>query len=178
MNCSTPGLPVHHQLLEFTQNSCPLSRWCHPAISSSVIPFSSCPSPSIELRKLHFSLIKILPLILVTLGWQNNSLKNWTTALLSQTFNSENEYKWQGPSAVLSCSVMSDSLWPRGTLCDPMDHSLPGFSVRGVSPGKSTGVGCHALQRIFPTQGSNPGLSKCRWMLYRLRHQGSHKDLD
>ena len=25
------------------QNSCPLSRWCHPAISSSVVPFSSCP---------------------------------------------------------------------------------------------------------------------------------------
>ena len=24
------------------QNSCPLSRWCHPSISSSVIPFSSC----------------------------------------------------------------------------------------------------------------------------------------
>ena len=24
-------------------NSCPLSRWCHPIISSSVIPFSSCP---------------------------------------------------------------------------------------------------------------------------------------
>ena len=23
-------------------NSCPLSQWCHPAISSSVIPFSSC----------------------------------------------------------------------------------------------------------------------------------------
>ena len=26
-------------------NSCPLSRWCHPAISSFVIPFSSCPQP-------------------------------------------------------------------------------------------------------------------------------------
>ena len=26
-------------------NSCPLSRWCHPAISSSVAPFSSCPQP-------------------------------------------------------------------------------------------------------------------------------------
>ena len=24
-------------------NSCPLSRWCHPTISSSVDPFSSCP---------------------------------------------------------------------------------------------------------------------------------------
>ena len=27
-------------------NSCPLSQWCHPAISSSVVPFSSCPNPS------------------------------------------------------------------------------------------------------------------------------------
>ena len=34
------GLPVHHQLLEFS-NSCPLSRWQHTNISSSVIPFSS-----------------------------------------------------------------------------------------------------------------------------------------
>ena len=41
-NRSTPGLPVHHQLPEFTQTQCPLSWWCHPAISSSV-PFSSCP---------------------------------------------------------------------------------------------------------------------------------------
>ena len=41
MNRSTPGLPVHHQLPEFTQTHA-LSRWCHPAISSSVVPFSSC----------------------------------------------------------------------------------------------------------------------------------------
>ena len=35
--------------------------------------------------------------------------------------------------------------------------------------GKSTGVGCHLLlQGIFPTQGSNPGLSHCRQMFYRL----------
>ena len=27
----------------FHPNSCPSSRWCHPAISSSVVPFSSCP---------------------------------------------------------------------------------------------------------------------------------------
>ena len=37
--------------------------------------------------------------------------------------------------------------------------------------GKSTGVGCHfLLQGIFPTQGSNPGLSHCRQTLYCLRH--------
>ena len=41
MNCSTPGLPVHHQLPEFTQIR-PSSQWCHPTNSSSVIPFSSC----------------------------------------------------------------------------------------------------------------------------------------
>ena len=44
-------------------------------------------------------------------------------------------------------------------LCNPMDWGLPGSSVHGDSPGKDTGVGCHALlQGIFPTQGSNPGL--------------------
>ena len=41
-NHSTTGLLVHHQLPEFTQTR-PSSRWCHPAISSSVLPFSSCP---------------------------------------------------------------------------------------------------------------------------------------
>ena len=40
MHCSMPGLPVYHQLPEFTQT---LSQWCHPTISSSVTPFSSCP---------------------------------------------------------------------------------------------------------------------------------------
>ena len=34
--CPSPAPGVY-------SNSCPSSRWCHPAISSSVIPFSSCP---------------------------------------------------------------------------------------------------------------------------------------
>ena len=34
--CPSPTPGVHW-------NSCPLSRWCHPAISSSLVPFSSCP---------------------------------------------------------------------------------------------------------------------------------------
>ena len=41
MDCSMPGIPVHHQLPELA-HSCPLSWWRHPIISSSVIPFSSC----------------------------------------------------------------------------------------------------------------------------------------
>ena len=43
INRSTSGLPVHYQLPEFTQTQHPSSRWYHPAISSSAIPFSSCP---------------------------------------------------------------------------------------------------------------------------------------
>ena len=40
MDCSMPGFPVHHQLPELTQTH--VHWWCHPTISSSVIPFSSC----------------------------------------------------------------------------------------------------------------------------------------
>ena len=59
------------------------------------------------------------------------------------------------------------------TLCDPMDCRAPG-SCQWNSPGKNTGVGCHCLhQRIFPTQGSTQSLLYCRWILYRLRHQGA-----
>ena len=60
-----------------------------------------------------------------------------------------------------------------------MDCSLPGSSVQGDSPGKNTGVHCHALlQGIFPTQGSNPGLPHYRWILYQLRHQWSTRILE
>ena len=59
------------------------------------------------------------------------------------------------------------------TYCDHMVCILPGSSVRGDPPGKSTGVGCHSLlQGIFPTQGSNPALPHCRQILYRLSQQG------
>ena len=69
-----------------------------------------------------------------------------------------------------SSSVMSNSLWPYGLqptkLCCPWNF-----------PGKKTGVGCHFFsQGIFPTQGSNPGLLYCRWMLYSLSHQGRPMD--
>ena len=43
MNCSTPGFLVLHCVFGVCSNSCPWSWWCHPTISSSVAPFSSCP---------------------------------------------------------------------------------------------------------------------------------------
>ena len=68
---------------------------------------------------------------------------------------------------VLSCSVMSKSL---------RLHGLLATSVPVDSPGKNTGVSCHALlQGIFTSQGSNPGLPHCTQILYHLSHQGSPK---
>ena len=46
---------------------------------------------------------------------------------------------------VLSCCVLCLVSQSCLTLCDPMDYSPPGSSVHGDSPGKNTGVGCHAL---------------------------------
>ena len=55
-----------------------------------------------------------------------------------------------------------------------MDCSPPGSSALGDSPGKNTEVGCHfLLQQIFLTQGLNPDLPHCRWILYQLSFQGS-----
>ena len=71
---------------------------------------------------------------------------------------------------ILLCLLAQSCL----TLCDPKECSPPGSSIHGDSPGKNTGVGCHALfQGIFPTQGRNPGLLHCRWIHYHLSHQGS-----
>ena len=42
MDCSMPGFPVLHYLSDFAQLMSTLSQWCHPTISSSVVPFTSC----------------------------------------------------------------------------------------------------------------------------------------
>ena len=42
MDYSTPDFCVCHQIPGAYTNSCTLSRWCHPIISSSVVPFCSC----------------------------------------------------------------------------------------------------------------------------------------
>ena len=41
------------------------------------------------------------------------------------------------------------------TLCNPVAHSPPGFSVHGILQGENARVGCHALLREISIQGSN-----------------------
>ena len=74
--------------------------------------------------------------------------------------------KCHEPSAVLSCSVVSHSLWPSGLyptrlLC-PWDFS-----------GKNEWVAIFLLQGIFSIQGSNLCFLLCWQSLYLLNHWGS-----
>ena len=72
------------------------------------------------------------------------------------------EEKWSG-----SHSVVSNSLRPHG-LYSPWNF-----------PGQNSRVGSLSLlQGIFPTQGLNPSLPHCRWILYQLTHKGSPRKLE
>ena len=42
MDCCMPGIPCPSPIPRACSNSCPSSHWCHPTISSSVVPFFSC----------------------------------------------------------------------------------------------------------------------------------------
>ena len=75
-----------------------------------------------------------------------------------------------GSYAVL-CLVTQSCL----TLRNPMDCSLPGSSVHGI-------LQARILEWVAfpfsPTQGSNPGLLRCRQIIYHLSYQGSPRILE
>ena len=84
---------------------------------------------------------------------------------ISGTWEPCRDFSWSRVHGNSMCVLNRLShVWPHGLqparlLC-PRD-----------SPGKNTGVGCHALlQGILLTQGSNPSLLHCRQILYRLSH--------
>jgi len=124
MNHSTPGLPVHNRLLEFTQMQCPSSWWCHPAISSSVVPFSSCPqslpaSESFPMSQLFAwggkstgvsALTSFLPK--KSQGWSPSEWTGWISLQskgLSRVFSNTTIQKHQFFSAQLSSQSNSHS---------------------------------------------------------------------
>ena len=56
-------------------------------------------------------------------------------------------------------------------LCNPMVHGILHARILEW-------VAFPLLQGIFPTQGLNPGLLHCRWILYQLSHKGSPRILE
>ena len=108
--CPSPAPGVH-------PNSCPSSWWCHPAISSSVVPFSSCPqslpaSESFPVSQLFawggqsigvFALASILPKN--TQDWSPSEWTGWISLQsrgLSRVFSNTTVQKHQFFGAQLS----------------------------------------------------------------------------
>ena len=89
----------------------------------------------------------------------------FTSILFLMCYNCDEIYA-SSPHTLPSLKVKVAQSCP--TLCDPVDYSS------WISPGWNIGVGSlPLLQGIFPTQGSNPGLPHCRWILYQLSHKGN-----
>ena len=86
-------------------------------------------------------------------SWTSLRGKLWTNHCL-------NRWKWKSLSPIwLFATPLTMQLWN--------------------SPGQNTGMGSLSLiQGIFPTQGSNPGLPHCSWILYQLSHKGSPRILE
>ena len=64
---------------------------------------------------------------------------------------------------------------------EPRSPALQADSLPTEPQGKpkNTGEGSLSLlQWIFPTQGLNPGLLHCQWLLYQLSHKGSPRILE
>ena len=115
-----------------------------------------------------------LTFILLKLFWKTTE----EVTLSNQYYTASNlhtkthKWKWKfhfGRHSVTSNSFfffMSNSLW---------SHEL--YSPWN-SPGQNTRVGSLSpLWGIIPTQGLNPGLLHCRWILYQLSHKGSPRIL-
>ena len=109
-------------------NSCPLSHWCHPAISSSVVPFSSCPQSTPASRS--FPLSQVFPwggqsigvsasASVLPINTQDWSPLGWTCWIslqskgLSRIFSNTTVQKNQFSSAQLSSYSNSHiHIWP------------------------------------------------------------------
>ena len=99
MNRSTPGWPpCPTPTPRVYSNSCPSSRWCHPAISYSVVPFPSCPqslpaSGLFQWASLMVQLVKNLPAMWETwdwcLGWEDPLEKGKATHSSIQSMESQ-----------------------------------------------------------------------------------------
>ena len=121
-------------------NSCPSSRWCHPAISSSVVPFSSCPqslpaSDSFPMSQLFTwgsqstgvsALASFLPKN--TQDWFHLEWTGWISLQskgLSRVFSNTTVQKHQFFGAQLSSQSKSHiHMWPLAKPCPWLDGPL------------------------------------------------------
>ena len=131
--CSSPTTGVY-------PNSCPLSPWCHPTISSSVIPFSSCPqsfpaSGSFPMSPLFES------------GGQSIRVSASTSVLPMNT----QDWSPLGRTGWISSQSLDQSLDLQGTLKSILQHHSSKPSI----------LRCSAF---FIVQLSHPSLTQWIWI--------------
>jgi len=131
MNCSMPGFPVHHQLPEPPKA---MSWWCHPTISSSVIPFSSWPqsfpaSGSFQMSQLFTSggqsigvsaLASVLPMN--TQDWSPLGWTGWISLQSKGLARVFSNTSWRSSTQFKSINSSVLSLLHRPTLTSIHDH--------------------------------------------------------
>ena len=161
--CPSPTPRVH-------PNPCPLSLWCHPTISSSVVPFSSCPqsfpgSWSFQMSQLFASggqsigvsaSTSVLPILVKPHAPSLPSLSQDLPLVPSSSSLYITWWWWWFSHTKLcpSLAIPWTVAWQ-----DPLPWDFPGKNTRG---------GCHfLLQGIFLTQRLNLGLLHCSQILYR-----------
>ena len=154
----------------------PLQKWGHKILAKwAFLQFCCCCSLKIRTRRLFPSTQPIPPPPIpgqTGLSTADHPPEGWAGSLSRPKIlgflrkKDRNErMSWRCCSVAKMCP----------TLCDPMGCSPPGSSVRGNSPGKNIGVGCHALlQGIFLNQGLNPCLLLGRWILSHWATRDAH----
>ena len=94
--------------------------------------------------------------------WKSCFLKLYVSCYFGVVSLSEKVKVAQSCPTLCSQLLFHWAIPPCPTLWDRMD-----YTVRGILQAQNTGVGSLSLlQGIFPTQGSNPGLLHCRWILH------------
>ena len=162
MDCSMPGLPVHHHLLEFTQTHV---HWVGNVIQPSHSLSSPSP-PAFNLSQHHcfFKWVSSSHQVARVLEFQLQYQSFQRIFILNDIY-----FKciWNQINKVLVAQSCP-------TLCDPIGCGPPKLFGPLGFPGKHTVVGCHTfLQGIFPTQETNLDLLHCRQTFYCLSNQGS-----
>ena len=112
-------------------NSYPLSKWCHPAISSSVVPFSSCPQSLPASKSFPMSQ-------LFTWGVLSTGVSALASSLPKNT-QDWSPLEWTG-----WISLQSRGLWRVFCNNTVQKHQLPQIVLRAFRPGPYPKHAAHA----------------------------------
>jgi len=166
-------------------NSCPLNQWCHITILSFIIPFSSCLQSFPALRSFPVSQLfsssgqsigtsasaSVLPMNIQS--WFPLGLTGWISLQsngLSRVFSKTTVQKHQFFSTQPSLwSNFHSHTWK--SLSHVWHFVIP--IVHGILQARILEWEAFTFSKDLPTQGSNPGLPQCRWILYQLSNKGS-----